>query len=128
LAKYFAAHVTAVCDTKNVETVRSLGADEVIDYTREDFTRNGQTYDVIFDAVGKHSFRRCRDSLKHGGIYVASDHLQNVILAMWTARVADKRVVFPIPSAATKPVDMRPDSFGCPFDITGGEQVEECPP
>jgi NADPH:quinone reductase-like Zn-dependent oxidoreductase len=58
-ARYFDAHVTAVCNTKNVELVRSLGADEVVDYTREDFTTNGQTYDVIFDAVGKHSFRRC---------------------------------------------------------------------
>ncbi len=62
--KHFGAHVTAVCNTKNVELVRSLGADEVIDYTREDFTKNGETYDVVFDAVGKHSFRRCRRSLK----------------------------------------------------------------
>ena len=62
-----------MCNTKNVELVRSLGADEVVDYTREDFTKNGQTYDVIFDAVGKHSFRRCRRSLKPGGIYIETD-------------------------------------------------------
>ena len=62
-----------MCNTKNVELVRSLGADEVIDYTQEDFTRNGETYDVVFDAVGKHSFRRCRRSLKPGGIYVETD-------------------------------------------------------
>src|SRR5205809_2946291 len=62
LARYFGADVTAVCNTRNVETVRSLGADRVIDYTQEDFTKNGQTYDVIFDAVGKHSFRRSRGS------------------------------------------------------------------
>ena len=59
LARHFDADVTAVCNSKNVETVRSLGAGQVIDYTREDFTASGQTYDVIYDAVGKHSFRRC---------------------------------------------------------------------
>ena len=67
LAKALGAHVTAVCDTKNVELVRSLGADEVVDYQREDFTKNGETYDVVFDAVGKHSFRRCRGSLSPAG-------------------------------------------------------------
>jgi NADPH:quinone reductase-like Zn-dependent oxidoreductase len=98
LAKHsFDAHVTAVCSTKNLELVRSLGADEVIDYTQEDFTRNGQTYDVVFDAVGKRSFRQCRGSLKSGGIYLPTDHLQNVFLALWTARVGDKHVRFPIP-------------------------------
>src|SRR5687767_15500178 len=73
LAKHFGAHVTAVCNTKNVEFVRSLGADEVIDYLKEDFTKNGETYDVVFDAVGKHSFRRSRRSLKTGGVYIPTD-------------------------------------------------------
>jgi NADPH:quinone reductase-like Zn-dependent oxidoreductase len=74
LAKHFLeADVTAVCNTKNVELVRSLGADEVVDYQQEDFTKNGRTYDVVFDAVGKHSFRRCRRSLKPGGIYITTD-------------------------------------------------------
>jgi NADPH:quinone reductase-like Zn-dependent oxidoreductase len=102
LARYFDADVTAVCNTKNVEIVRSLGADKVIDYTREDFTKNGQTYDVIFDAVGKHSFRRCQGSLNRGGFYLATDLWQNLVLALWTSRIGDKRVVFPIPPQYTK--------------------------
>ena len=73
LAHHWGAHVTAVCNGKNVELVRSLGADEVIDYEREDFTRNGKTYDVIFDAVGKHSYRRCRRSLEPDGTYIDTD-------------------------------------------------------
>jgi NADPH:quinone reductase-like Zn-dependent oxidoreductase len=73
LAHHFEAEVTAVCDTKDVELVRSLGARDVLDRFREDFTKNGRTYDVIFDAVGKHSFRRCRRSLKPGGMYVTAD-------------------------------------------------------
>lgn len=93
----FDAHVTAVCNTKNVATVRSLGADAVIDYTRDDFTKNGETYDVIFDAVGKHSFRRCRDSLKRGGVYISTDGWENVFWIVWTARFDDKRVVSDVP-------------------------------
>jgi NADPH:quinone reductase-like Zn-dependent oxidoreductase len=73
LAKHFGAQVTAVCNTKNVDLVRALGADEVVDYTREDFTRKGKTYDVIFDAVGKHSFRRSRRSLNPGGTFLETD-------------------------------------------------------
>ena len=73
LVHHFQADVTAVCDTRDVGVVRSLGAPEVLDRFREDFTRNGKTYDVIFDAVGKHSFRRCRRSLKRGGIYITTD-------------------------------------------------------
>ena len=99
LAKSFDAEVTAVCNTKNRELVRSLGADHVIDYTQEDFTKNGQTYDIIFDAVGKHSFRRSRGSLVRGGIYLPSDHLQNLFLAWWTKLFGDTRVVFQIPLA-----------------------------
>ncbi|MGA7087801.1 MAG: NAD(P)-dependent alcohol dehydrogenase [Candidatus Dormiibacterota bacterium] len=102
LARCFGADVTAVCESKHFELVRSLGADEVIDFTKEDFTKNGRTYDVIFDSVGKQSFRRCRGSLKHGGFYVATDHLFNLVLAMWTARIGDKRVLFPLPPRFTK--------------------------
>ncbi len=97
LARHFCAHVTAVCNTKNVELVRSLGADDVIDYLQEDFTRNGKTYDVIFDAVGKHSFRRCKSSLKPGGVYLPTDGFRNIILWLLHKRVGDKKVVFELP-------------------------------
>ena len=74
LTHHFAAgEVTAVCDTKDVELVRSLGARDVLDRFKEDFTKNRGAYDVIFDAVGKHSFRRCRRALKRGGIYISMD-------------------------------------------------------
>jgi NADPH:quinone reductase-like Zn-dependent oxidoreductase len=102
LAKHFEADVTAVCNTTNLETVRSLGADRVIDYTQEDFTKNGQTYDFIFDAVGKHSFKRCRGSLKRGGSYLATDGFRNLILGLWTGRFGDKKVVFQIPPRYAK--------------------------
>jgi NADPH:quinone reductase-like Zn-dependent oxidoreductase len=95
LARHFGAHVTAVCNTRNVELLRSLGADEVIDYEREDFTKNGRTYDVVFDAVGKHSFRRARRSLKHGGTFVETDlgFLWHVPLATIATRwIGSKRV------------------------------------
>jgi NADPH:quinone reductase-like Zn-dependent oxidoreductase len=95
LAKTFGGDVTAVCSTKNVETVRSLGGDRVIDYTREDFTQNGDTYDVIVDAVGKPSFNRSRDSLKPGGLYIATDGLRNAVLTLTTRWTGQKRVVFP---------------------------------
>ncbi len=101
LAKHFGAHVTAVCNTKNVELVRSLGADVVIDYLQEDFTKNGQTYDVVLDAVGKHSFLRSRGSLVPGGLYIATDRLYNFVLAPITARIGSKKVVFDI-SPSTK--------------------------
>ena len=73
LIRHFGAHVTAVCSTKNVELVRSLGADEVVDYLQDDFRASGETYDVIFDAVGKYSYRRARRSLKPDGRYVETD-------------------------------------------------------
>jgi NADPH:quinone reductase-like Zn-dependent oxidoreductase len=102
LAKHFGADVTAVCSTKHLDLVKSLGADRVIDYTKEDFTKNGYTYDVVFDAVGKHSFSRCKDSLKPGGAYVATDGLRNAFLALWTSRIGDRKVLFPIPPQYTK--------------------------
>jgi NADPH:quinone reductase-like Zn-dependent oxidoreductase len=91
LARQIRARITAVCGTANVELVRSLGADEVIDYTQEDFTSRRGRYDVIFDAVGQHSFRRSRRALKPQGIYVDTDlgylfHLPLLVLATKLAR------------------------------------------
>ena len=104
LAKYFGAHVTAVCNTKNVELVRSLGADEVIDYLQEDFRKSGETYDVVFDAVGKLSFSPCRRSLKRGGVFASTDGLRNLVLAFVTSRIGDKKIAFPIPRYTKKDV------------------------
>ena len=93
LVHHFGAEVTAVCDKKDVELVRSLGARAVLDRFHEDFTKNGETYDVIFDAVGKHSFRRCRRSLKPGGVYVTAGlgFLYHVPLAALATRFVGSR-------------------------------------
>jgi len=100
LLKHLGANVTAVCDTKNIELVKGLGADRVIDYTAEDFTKDTQTYDVVLDAVGKSSFGRTKRLLKPGGIYLSSDFgplAQNPILALITPLFGGKKVMFPIP-------------------------------
>ena len=73
MAKHLGAHVTAVCPTRAVDLMHSLGADEVVDYEKEDFTKSGQTYDIVLDAAGKTSFLRCRRALKPDGIYVTTD-------------------------------------------------------
>lgn len=93
LAHHFEANVTGVCDAKAVELVRSLGAQEVLDRFREDFTKSGKTYDLIFDAVGKHSFRRCRRSLNPGGIYLTVDlgFMYHVPLVALITRFAGSR-------------------------------------
>jgi NADPH:quinone reductase-like Zn-dependent oxidoreductase len=97
LGRHLGAHVTAVCNTKNVELVRSLGADVVLDYTREDFAKDGETYDVILDAVGKQSFFHCRRALRPGGLYVATDRFVNLVLLLWTRWFGKRRVVFGMP-------------------------------
>lgn len=105
LLKYFGLRVTAVCSTKNIELVKSHGADKVIDYTKEDFTKDKEGYNYVFDCVGKSSFFKCRQLLISGGIYISSDMgymAQNIFLPLITPMlkplIGDKKTVFPLPT------------------------------
>jgi len=94
LAKHFGADVTGVCSTANVELVRSLGATHVIDYTKEDFTRNGETYDVIVDTVGTAPFSRCKGSLKERGrLLLVLGGLPDMLQIPWVAITGSRRVI-----------------------------------
>jgi len=100
LLKAFGVDVTAVCNTKNLELVKSLGADRVIDYEKEDFTHQDQKYDFIFDAVGKSSFAKCKPLLNPGGVYISSElgwMYQNIFFALITPIFGNKKVIFPTP-------------------------------
>jgi len=100
LAKYYGAEVTGVCSTTNLEMVKSLGADNVIDYTKEDFTKSGQTYDAIYDAVMKTSFSRCKSSLKQRGVYLTVDW--PLLQALWASMTSSKKVIFGLGSTKTE--------------------------
>ncbi|MCH8080727.1 MAG: NAD(P)-dependent alcohol dehydrogenase [Proteobacteria bacterium] len=95
LAKYFGAEVTGLCSTTNLNLVKSLGADKVIDYTKEDFTKNGETYDIIFDTVIKTSFSRCKSSLKQRGVYLTLDW--PLLQILWTSMTSSKKLIWGIP-------------------------------
>ena len=100
LLKYFGADVVAVCNTKNIELVKGLGADRVIDYLTTDFTKDDQKYDFIFDTVGKSSFTQCKPLLNAGGAYISSElgwMAQNIFYALVTPLMGSKKVIFPIP-------------------------------
>jgi NADPH:quinone reductase-like Zn-dependent oxidoreductase len=101
LLKYFGTEVTAVCGTKNADLIKSLGADMVIDYTREDFTKLSQKFDFVFDSVGKSSFGRCKPLLNKKGIYISTElgkNSENIFLALITPLLGGKKVLFPVPT------------------------------
>jgi len=103
LAKYFGAEVTGVCSTTNLEMVKSLGTDKVIDYKKEDFTKNGQTYDIIFDTVGKRSYSQCKGSLKQNGIYLSTIATLPLLLQMlWTSKIGTKKAKFVLQKTTNK--------------------------
>ena len=95
LAKYFGAEVTGVCSTKNIELVKSLGADKVIDYTQDDFTQSDESYDIIFDTVSKSTFGKCKKVLSKKGVYIDTGFcFSNVLQTLWTGLFCNKRLIF----------------------------------
>ncbi|MEM7336792.1 MAG: NAD(P)-dependent alcohol dehydrogenase [Chloroflexota bacterium] len=93
IAKHYGAEVTGVCSGANVEMVKAIGADKVIDYKKEDFTKNGETYDIIFDTVGKRSFPQCKDSLKPNGIFLDAGNASTILHMMWTSVFGQKKAI-----------------------------------
>ena len=108
LAKHFGAEVTGVSSTPRLELVKTLGADQVIDYTKEDFTQSGETgetYDLIFDILGRSSFSRCKSSLNENGRYLlASFKMGKLVQMIWTSMVGSKKVICAL--ADEKPEDL----------------------
>jgi len=102
VAKVFGAKVTAVCGPKGVEAVTAVGADRVIDYTKEDFTSDRERYFSVFDAVGKESFAHCRGVIEPGGTYLPTGGPRNLLLGFWTSRFGDRTVMFKLPPRYTQ--------------------------
>ncbi len=106
LARHYGAEVTGVCGAPGLEFVKSLGASRVIDYTKEDFTQNGETYDLIFDILGKSSFAQCKKSLKPGGRYLlASFKMKQLLQMLWTSITGGKKIICALSNE--KPADLR---------------------
>jgi NADPH:quinone reductase-like Zn-dependent oxidoreductase len=94
LAKYFGANVTGVCSTANIDLVKSLGADKVIDYTKEDFTKTGEVYDIIFDTVNKISFSHALRSVNKNGLMILSAAgMSEMFQGLWTSKTSSKKVM-----------------------------------
>ncbi len=107
LLKHFGATVTAVGNTKNMAIIKSLGADKVFDYQKEDFTKDTEQYDFVFDAVGKSTFAKCKPLLTSKGVYISSElgpNAQNLYLPLITRLKGGKRVIFPFPSSCKRSV------------------------
>lgn len=108
LLKYFETNVTAVCNTKSVDIVKSLGADTVIDFQTQDFTNTEQRFDFIFDAVGKSSFKKCKPILKEKGIYISTElgkNAENIFYALVTPLLGGKKVLFPLPTITKEDIN-----------------------
>ena len=112
ISKYFGAEVTGVCSTTNLEMVKSIGADKVIDYTQEDYSESGETYDLILDTVGKTSFSRCKKSLKQKGIFlpVVMD-LTELVQIIWTSMTGGKKVKGGVADASVEDLDFFKELF-----------------
>lgn len=98
--KQYDVKITATCNTKNIQLIKSLGADKIYDYSKEDFTNDKEKYDFIFDAVGKSTFGKCKSLLKEKGVYISSElgpYSQNIFYALTTPILSNKKVIFPIP-------------------------------
>ncbi len=107
LAKYYGAHITAVCKGEHTALVKALGADEVIDYTSADFTKGTEPYDAVLDAVGKSSYFKCKSILKPQGLYISTElgyMAQNVFLTLAKPLLGGKKVAFPIPTDSKKDI------------------------
>jgi NADPH:quinone reductase-like Zn-dependent oxidoreductase len=107
LLNYYGVKVTAVCNTKNTAAVKALGAEKVIDYTEEDFTKSKEKYSFVFDTVGKSSFAKCKPLLASEGVYISSElgwMAQNLFYALFTPITGSKKVIFPFPTDCKRTV------------------------
>lgn len=105
--RQYDVHITATCTTKNIELIKSLGADKIYDYTKEDFTDDKSKYDLIFDAVGKSTFGKCKPLLEDNGIYISSElgpYSQNLLYSITTSIANNKKVIFPVPFRTQKTI------------------------